>query len=146
MEAGLHFHPVSLPWLHIQGTYSSVTGKQENGDYLPFIPAHKFRYEIRADIKKTGILNKSAIKVSALTALKQDDPSPFETETDGYTLISLSLNSDIIVYKQTLVFGISVNNLFDTKYYDHLSTLKPLNYYNQGRNILVSVEMPINIK
>ncbi|MBN2813146.1 MAG: TonB-dependent receptor, partial [Bacteroidales bacterium] len=47
-EAGFHFHPKSLTWLHIQATYSSVIGKQENGNYLPFIPANKLRYEIRA--------------------------------------------------------------------------------------------------
>ncbi|HUX56141.1 MAG TPA: TonB-dependent receptor [Bacteroidales bacterium] len=144
-EAGIHFHPRSLPWLHIQGTYSSVIGRQENGNYLPFIPAHKFRYEIRADYKKLGFLNHSAIKLSALTALKQDDPSPYETETDGYTLINLSINTDINVFKQTLVFGISANNLFDTKYYDHLSTLKPLNFYNQGRNVSVSLKIPFEI-
>lgn len=145
-EAGLHFHPVSLPWLHIQGTYSSVTGKQENGNYLPFIPAHKFRYEIRADYKKLGFLNHSAIKLSALTALKQDTPSPYETVTDGYTLINLGFNTDITVFKQTLVFGISANNLFDTKYYDHLSTLKPLHYYNEGRNVSVSLKIPFETK
>ena len=146
MEAGLHFHPVSLPWLHIQGTYSSVTGKQENGNYLPFIPAHKFRYEIRADYKKLGFLNHSAIKLSALTALKQDTPSLYETVTDGYTLINLVFNTEITVFKQTLVFGISANNLFDTKYYDHLSTLKPLKYYNEGRNVSVSLKIPFEIK
>jgi len=145
-EAGIHFHPKSLPWLHLQGTYSSVIGKQENGNYLPFIPSHKFRYEIRAERKKLIFLKYPAIKLSALTALKQDNPSPYETETDGCTLINLSFNTDIIVFKQTLVFGISVNNLFDTKYYDHLSTLKPLNYYNQGRNISVSMKIPFEIK
>jgi iron complex outermembrane receptor protein len=146
MEAGIHFHPVSLPWLHIQGTYSSVTGKQENGNYLPFIPAHKFRYEIRAERKNSGILNHTAVKLSALTALKQDTPSPYETATDGYTLINLSFNTDINVFKQTFVFGISANNIFDTRYYDHLSTLKPLNYYNQGRNVSVSLKIPFGIK
>lgn len=146
MEAGIHFHPVSLPWLHIQGTYSSVTGKQENGNYLPFIPAHKFRYEIRAERKNSGILNHTAVKLSALTALKQDTPSPYETATDGYTLINLSFNTDINVFKQTFVIGISANNIFDTRYYDHLSTLKPLNYYNQGRNVSVSLKIPFGIK
>jgi len=144
-EAGIHFHPKSLKWLHIQGTYSSVTGRQENGNYLPYIPAHKFRYEIRADYKKSGFLNHSAIKLSVLTALKQDNPSPYETETDGYTLINLSFNTDINVFKQTLVFGIAANNLFDIKYYDHLSTLKPLNYYNQGRNVSVTLKIPFEI-
>jgi len=136
-EAGIHFHPKSLPWLHIEGTYSLVIGKQENGNYLPFIPAQKFRYEIRAEREKIGFLKKPSIKLSALTALKQSNPSPYETETNGYTLVNFSINTDIHVLRQILNFGISVNNIFDTQYFDHLSTLQPLNYYNQGRNISI---------
>ena len=145
-EAGIHFHPKSLPWLHIEGTYSSVIGKQENGNYLPFIPAQKFRYEIRAERETIGFLKKPSIKLSALTALKQSNPSPYETETNGYTLVNFSINTDIHVLSQILNFGISVNNIFDTQYFDHLSTLQPLNYYNQGRNISVSLKVPFGIK
>jgi iron complex outermembrane receptor protein len=145
-EAGIHFHPKSLPWLHIEGTYSSVIGKQENGNYLPFIPAQKFRYEIRAEREKFGFLKKPSIKLSALTALKQGNPSPYETATDGYTLVNFSINTDFHISQQTLNFGISINNIFDTQYFDHLSTLKPLNYYNQGRNISLSLKVPFGIK
>jgi len=145
-EAGIHFHPKSLPWLHIQGTYSSVVGKQENGNYLPFIPAHKIRYEIRAKREKIGFLKKPSMKLSALTALRQGNPSPHETATDGYTLINMSVYAEILISNQTLIFGLSANNLFDTQYFDHLSTLKPLNYYNQGRNISLSLKIPFGIK
>jgi len=145
-EAGIHFHPKSLPWLHIEGTYSSVVGKQENGNCLPFIPAQKFRYEIRAKRDKIGFLRKPSIKFSALTALKQGNPSPYETATDGYTLVNISFNTDINMSRQTLNFGVSINNIFDTQYFDHLSTLQPLNYYNQGRNISVSLIIPFGIK
>ncbi len=145
-EAGIHFHPKLFPWLHIEGTYSSVVGKQENGNYLPFIPAQKLRYEIRAKRKKIGLLKNPSIKFSALTAFKQDNPSPYETTTDGYTLVNFSVNTDFHISQQTLNFGISINNIFDTKYFDHLSTLKPLNYYNQGRNISVYLKIPFRIK
>lgn len=144
-EAGIHFHPKSLPWLHVQGTYSSVIGKQENGKYLPFIPAQKVRYEIRAEKEKIGFLKHPNIKLSALTAFMQNNPSPYETASDGYTLINLSIHTDFLVYHQTLNFSISVNNIFDTQYFDHLSTLKPMNYYNQGRNISTSLKIPFGI-
>lgn len=145
-EASVHFHPRSLPWLHIEGTYSSVIGIQKNGNYLPFIPAQKFRYEIRAESQKIGFLKKPYIKLSAITALKQDHPSPFETATNEYTLFNLSFYTDFHVSRQTLNFGISVNNVFDTQYFDHLSTLKPLNYYNQGRNISIFLRVPFEIQ
>jgi len=144
-EAGLHFHPKSMPWLHVQATYSTVTGKQQNGNYLPFIPAQKIRYEVRAEREKIGFLLNPNIKISALSALKQNYPSPFEASTDGYTLLNAGLNADIKVSNQYLNIGLSVNNIFDTKYFDHLSTLKPMNYYNQGRNISLSLKIPFGI-
>lgn len=145
-EAGIHFHPASLPCLHIKGTYSLVVGKQDNGDYLPFIPANKLRYEIRVNKKKLGFFNNPYIKISALTALSHEKPSPFETATNGYTIVNLSFYSQFIVAKQTLSLGLSVNNLFDTQYFDHLSTLKPLKYYNQGRSISLSLKIPFETK
>lgn len=145
-EAGIHFHPASLPWLHIEGTYSSVIGKQENGYFLPFIPANKLRYDIRAERKKLGFLKKPNIQVSTLSAFSQNNPSSYETATDGYTFVNISAYSEIVVLKQTLFFGVSVNNVFDTPYFDHLSTLKPMGYYNQGRNFNFSLRIPFGIK
>lgn len=144
-EAGIHFHPKDLPWLHVQGTYSTVVGKQKNGDYLPFIPAQKIRYEVRAERKNIAFLKRPHVKVSALSALPQNKPSPFETETAGYTLVNFSIYSEICIAKQNFVFGVSVNNVFDTSYFDHLSTLKSINYYNQGRNISLVLKMPFSV-
>ena len=141
-EAGLHFHPITLPWLHMKGTYSSVIGKQNNGDFLPFIPAKKLRYEIRAERKKLGFLTKPNLKISAITALTQKNPSPFETETAAYTVVNLSAYTELTFFRQILIIGVSVNNLFDIQYFDHLSTLKPMNYFNQGRNINLSLKIP----
>lgn len=145
-EAGIHFHPKSLKWLHVEGTYSYVVGKQQNGIFLPFIPAQKIRYEISATRSKIGFLRNPSIKLSALTALKQDNPAPNETITGSYTILNLGLNTEILVYNQKFVFGTSVNNLFDKQYFDHLSTLKSLNYYNQGRNVSIYLKIPFGLK
>ncbi len=145
-EAGIHFHPKSLTWLHIEVTYSVVVGKQENGHFLPFIPAQKFRYEIRASREKLGFFKSPTIKLSAQTALKQENPSQFETSTDGYAIANFNIYSDFRISQQTLNFGVSINNIFDTQYFDHLSTLKPMNIYNQGRNICLSLKIPFQIK
>ena len=145
-EAGVHLHPEILPWLHIQCIYSTVTGKQESGDFLPFIPAHKFRYEVKGEWQKMKFIDHPSLWISALTALKKDHPSPYETETGGYTLINAGVNAYIRLVNQFIIIGLSVNNIFDTQYFDHLSTLKPLNYYNQGRNISLTLNVPFGIK
>jgi iron complex outermembrane receptor protein len=36
-EIGLHFHPHPLDWLHYETSFETVTGKKQDGDYLPLI-------------------------------------------------------------------------------------------------------------
>jgi iron complex outermembrane receptor protein len=144
-EAGLHFHPKTVKWLHFETTFSSVTGKQQNGDYLPFVPAHKLRFEFRGEKDKLGLFRKAFVSVNTCTAFNQNNAAPDETTTAGYTLIDLSLGGTIKMRSQSVSLIISANNIMDTKYVDHLSTLKEVNLYNPGRNISFSMKIPFGI-
>jgi len=145
-EVGFHLHPKSAKWLHFESNYSMVIGRQLNGDYLPFIPAYKLQYEIRVERNNLGFLKHPYLKLSAITAFQQNNPSPFETTTDSYTILNFSFVSNILFFEQVIVVGLSINNLLDTKYFDHLSTLKPMEFFNPGRNISISVTIPFVLK
>lgn len=145
-EAVLHFHPEQVGWIHSQLTFSSVVGKQENGDYLPFVPAHKILFEIRAEKEKLLFLHEAFVAFNTTTLFAQNNPAPDETSTDGYTLLDLSSGVNIKIKNQFMSLIISTNNLFDRKYIDHLSTLKEVNLYNPGRNITLSLKIPFGIK
>jgi len=144
-EAGLHVHPKTLKWLHFETTYSSVVGKQQNGDYLPFVPAHKLRFEVRSEKEQLLFFKKAFVSVNSLTAFDQNNAAPDETTTAGYTLIDLSIGGNIQIKDQFISLSISVNNLFDKKYIDHLSTLKEVNLYNPGRNISFNLKIPFGL-
>jgi iron complex outermembrane recepter protein len=141
-EAGMHFHPSVIKWLHFETTFSTVIGKQENDDYLPFIPAHKLNFELRAEKEKWVFIQNAFISINSNTAFDQNNAAPDETTTMGYTLFDLSMGGLIKTSEQSLAINISVNNIFDTKYVDHLSTLKEVNMFNPGRNIALSVKIP----
>jgi iron complex outermembrane receptor protein len=141
-EMGIHIHPRFITWLHFIASYSYVRGRQRNGDNLPFIPPGKLRYEVRVEKKRLGILYNPGVMVSGLFALEQQKASSFETPTDGYSLLNVSLNSDIKIGGQFWNFGVSFNNLFDTSYFDHLSTLKQLGFYNPGREVSIRLRIP----
>ncbi len=144
-EAGLHIHPVSMKYLHFETTFSSVVGMQENGDYLPFIPANKLRFSLSIEKEKFLFLYKSYVSISTLSAFAQNHPAPDETPTDSYTLLNMSLGTTFIVNNQKFIFSVGVSNLLDTKYIDHLSTLKEVNMYNPGRNVSISLKIPFGI-
>ncbi|MDX9883791.1 MAG: TonB-dependent receptor [Prolixibacteraceae bacterium] len=139
-EAGIHFHPKSLEWLHVEGTFSRVTGKQDNGKYLPFIPAHKVNFEMRAEKDRLLFVRDAFVSASSHTALDQNHAAPDEVPTNGYTLFNLGAGGKLSISGQTIFFGLNATNLFDRKYTDHLSTLKEVNYYNPGRNISLSLK------
>jgi iron complex outermembrane receptor protein len=90
-EAGIHIHPKPVKWLHIEASYSSVTGKQNDGDYLPFIPANKVKIELRAEAEKLGFVKNAFALVCSNTSFDQNNAAPDETPTKGYTLIDFSL-------------------------------------------------------
>ena len=141
-EAGLHFHPSDYRWLHLKATFSTVTGKQENGDYLPFIPANKLRLELRA--VKDELLFLKNVFISANTSITsaKKNAAPDESPTDGYTLVDIGAGGNISMGKQLVTLVVGIENLFDTKYIDHMSTLKEVNLYNPGRNISLNLRIP----
>ncbi|RPH28271.1 MAG: TonB-dependent receptor [Bacteroidales bacterium] len=144
-EAGLHIHPKPAKWLHFKATFSSVIGKQENGDYLPFVPAHKLRFELQTEKEKMLFFHNVFVSLSTSTAFNQNNAAPDETTTKGYTLLDLSVGGNIRVKNQFVSLSVSVNNMLDTKYIDHLSTLKEVNMYNPGRNISLSLRIPFGV-
>lgn len=145
-EAGLHIHPKDIKWLHFETTYATVVGKQENGEYLPFVPAHKLNFELRAEIDKLWFMRSAYFSVNSTTAFDQNNAAPDETATSGYTLVDLSLGENIKVMNQQISLSLSANNIFDNKYIDHLSTLKEVNRFNAGRNIALSLKIPFGVK
>jgi iron complex outermembrane receptor protein len=144
-EAGFHFHPRFAKWLHFETTLAYVIGTQENGDYLPFIPATKLNVEFRAELEKLGFLHNAFASVGTQTAFNQYHPAPEESKTNGYTLLNVSIGGKIKIQNQFLIIGISANNLLDTKYIDHLSTLKEVNLYDPGRNIALTLKVPFGL-
>jgi iron complex outermembrane receptor protein len=145
-EAGFHLHPRPIEWLHFETTFASVTGERDNGDNLPFIPSGKLNFELRAEKGKLAFFRNTFIRISSSSAFDQNHPSTEEERTPGYSLFNAGIGAGFKVAKQLVSFGFSVNNIFDTKYIDHLSTLREVGYFNPGRNISLNLKIPFGIK
>jgi iron complex outermembrane receptor protein len=144
-ETGIHFHPEQMEWLHIETAFSFVIGKQKDGGFLPFIPAHKIQLELRGEIEKLGFLNNAFIYAELSTAFNQNNSADDETATKSYSLFDTGVGGEIKIANQHMSAGININNLFDIKYIDHLSTLKEVGLYNPGRSITLNIKIPFSI-
>jgi iron complex outermembrane receptor protein len=135
-EFGLHIHPHPLDWLHFESSFEMVTGKQQNNDYLPLIPANSLTNIIRIEFDKPWVA-KGYSFIKLKTAFNQNNVSPFELTTPGYSLLSAGLGGSFSLFNKELAITISGNNLTNTTYINHLSRLRPDGIFNMGRNINV---------
>lgn len=160
-EIYFDIHPHPFDWLHLENSFSFVQATQSNqpdsSKYLPFIPAPKYRGEIKAEFKNVSrILSNAYVKFAIDYFLEQDKFfSAFATErgNPAYTLLSFGFGANIKAFnrKDFMSLYISGENLADVAYQSHLSRLKyaPENYaskrvgvFNMGRN--VSVKLVLN--
>ncbi len=161
-EVFLDIHPHPYDWLHIENTFSYVQAKQSNqpdsATYLPFIPAPKYRGEIKAIFDKVGkSMHHFYVKFGITHYFDQNNVfSAYgtETATSGYTLLNAGIGTQIKMNGKTdfLILYLSAENLTDLGYQSHLNRLKyaPTNpltgragVFNMGRNF--SLKMILNI-
>lgn len=134
-EISLHIHPNLLNWLHFESNFSTVTGKLDNDDYLPLIPANNLKNTFRIELNKTNWINNSYIFFNFNSWFDQNNSGQFETATDGYTLLDLGVGGTVKLFNNDLTINVSVTNLTDKEYISHLSRLKPDGIFNMGRSI-----------
>mgnify|MGYP006283361973 CR=1 FL=1 len=128
---------------HASLSFSKTIGKRNDGSHLPFIPQDKAKGGIRYQF---GSEFKPYVALKSVYAFQQNNPSLFETPTEDYMLIHASLGGEMDLLNQTIEMSLSVHNIFNVTYTDHLSTLKPLGYFNMGRNITFTLKVPFQSK
>ena len=161
LEANIDFHPHPLDWLHIENSFSMVTGKfseaQDGSLNMPFIPSPRWITEIRAEFSYS---NKAITRF--YTHLEIDNSFPqnraftgYNTETNSpaYTLLNAEMGFSFNINKQPVNIYFLANNLMDVAYQNHLSRLKyaaenPITkrqgVFNMGRNFAIRVYVPMS--
>lgn len=137
-EFGFHYHPHPLDWLHLESSFETVTGKQNNGDYLPLIPANTISNTVRVEFS-TKSLSEGYAFITYRTKLEQNNINQFETMTDGYSLLSTGFGAKTKLFNNELSMSFSANNLTDKVYVNHLSRLKSEGISNMGRNFTIGL-------
>lgn len=162
-ELNIDIHPHPLDWLHFENSFSIVrarqTGQPDSLQYLPNIPGHRILSQLR-------IANYELIMEGAGLYLK--DGFAFvegdyhfaqyeffkayntESSTPDYLLFNAGIGGSFANKsgKTILKVYITMNNIFDKAYQDHLNRLKyaPINpltgrigVFNMGRNLSLKV-------
>lgn len=142
-EAGLHFHPHPLDWLHLESSFESVRAERLNGQPLPLIPANHWNNTLRGEFNISKWLQEGYASLHVSHTFAQKRIGPFETPTNHYTLVHLGCGAKIKMGKRFLEVQFNAQNLFDQKYVAHLSRLKPDGIPNMGRNLVLGISFSI---
>lgn len=142
-EIGLHFHPHPLDWLHFESSFETVTGKKQNGDYLPLIPANNWNNTLRAEFDIKNWLKEGFATLNVSNTFNQNNVSGFETKSNGYTLVNLGIGGNLKLGKTAFNIQLNGNNLLNKSYLAHLSRLKTDGIPNIGRNIVLGINFNI---
>ncbi|MDR1792073.1 MAG: TonB-dependent receptor [Bacteroidales bacterium] len=142
-EAGVHFHPHPVDWLHVEVSYSNTFGQQLNGSALPLLPAQKLNSVLQADFSWNKKVNSFSLYVQYQYTFAQNQVSDYEQITPDYHLLNAGFSIGFVFGKQKPSLQFSVNNILNTKYFDHLSRYKSEGILNMGRNFVVKLNLPL---
>lgn len=115
-----------------------VRGKNiDFNEPLTFIPPDNFKLKANYSF---GPFQKTSVFTTVRSMAKQNRPGFNEMVTQGYTLLDLGLNRVFdLGDTQQLEASLTIQNLLDKNYVDHLSILRAFNISSPGRNVAINL-------
>lgn len=140
-ELTFDFHPIEA--LHFENSLSVVFAENTSLKRpLPFTPPIRSVHEIRYDLeRKQSGTRRLFLKVNLENVLKQDRIDEFETPTDGYLLLNAGAGLEGRFLHCDFHLFLTVRNITNTFYFDHLSRYKDIGVGGTGRNVTLGLEV-----
>lgn len=114
---------------------------------LPFSPPASGIFSIAYEPKLYGkYLAETYIKVDVKIALAQNNIVPPEQKTPWYQVWGLSVGTSVRMNESKIDIRLSISNLFNQKYLNHTSFYRLIELPEQGRNFVLSIKIPFNLK
>jgi iron complex outermembrane recepter protein len=98
---------------------------------------------LRGNFTLKHFLTEGYFSSTVETTFAQQKVSEFETPSNDYTLLHLSLGGKVQLAKMKFDFSLNANNVLNRTYIAHLSRLKSSGIPNIGRNIVLGLTFVI---
>lgn len=121
--------------------YSKQTSGPKEGFTIPFSPPLSGFFSASYTFKNLSFMNQPQLIADYRITAVQDDIVPPEEQTEGYQVLNMALLTQIDVFKtqKPLEIKFKLNNVFNTKYYDHTSFYRLIDVPEAGRNISIAL-------
>lgn len=139
-EYSIQYQPAKWLVMMASGDYVK-TENNATGMPIPFSPPVKNIFELKFQKQNFGKLLNAYVKIGAKVVSPLNDVDIMEAKTKGYTLLNAGIGFDLPIAGSIASLDISVDNLANTKYVDHLSRYKGY-AMNPGRSINAQLSLP----
>lgn len=143
VDFGLHYHPHFAHILHLESTFSYLRGTSGGSENLSLMPQPRISSSavVRLDMKTKFRI--SEIVLQHHYFLPQNHVVSYETRSVDYSVFNLGLNMKSSG-KQPVELQVGARNLTNTKFINHLSSLKNIGLESPGLNLYVKLSLTIN--
>ncbi|WP_308992497.1 TonB-dependent receptor [Mariniflexile litorale] len=134
--------------LQLDASAEYVFSRQTSGakkDFtLPFSPPLSGLFSASYQFNDIFFLKNTQLITDFRVTATQDEIVPPEEKTEGYQMLNMSLLTEMNVFKNDMPVAIRIklNNVFNTKYFDHTSFYRLIDVPEAGRNLSISLTIP----
>jgi iron complex outermembrane receptor protein len=122
--------------------YSEQLSGEKKGFTLPFSPPASAIFNVKYQRRKLELIENAYFSLDYRIIASQKNIVPPEEPTDGYQLINLGFGGDIPWANQKINLSLQIQNLLNSKYFNHTSFYRLINVPGPGRNFIVNVSIP----
>jgi iron complex outermembrane receptor protein len=124
--------------------YSEQLSGEKKGFTLPFSPPPSGIFNIKYQRQKIRFLENAYFSFDYRITAPQNDIVPPEKTTNGYQVINLGFGGDIHLKNHKIIISMQVQNLLDTKYFNHTSYYRLINVPEPGRSFVLNITLPFS--
>ncbi len=111
---------------------------------IPFTPPLNIHSYISYHLPKTFLLfSNTQFLINNNSTYAQNRIARNELKTDSYNIFNFIFSSDVVFSKININFALQIQNIFDTKYFNHLSFYRLIELPEAGRNIQILIKIPL---
>lgn len=146
--AELHAHYELLRFLQLgvigEYVYSEQLSGEKKGFSLPFSPPASALVNLKFHRPVIACIENAYLSIDYRITAAQNNIVPPEEPTRGYQLINIRLGGGLKLGNTRLDISLQVQNLLNSKYFNHTSYYRLINVPEPGRNFVVNISIPFS--
>lgn len=124
--------------------YSEQLSGDKKGYTLPFSSPASAIFNIKYQKHKIKHIENPYVSVDYRLVAAQTNIVPPEEITNGYNIFNIGLGGTLTIGNQKFEVNMQVQNLMNTKYFNHTSYYRLINVPEPGRNMVINISVPFS--